>query len=439
MRAAAALVAALSLGACTAIGDFFAGTDEAPLRGDRISVLTLEDALKADPEMADVEIRLPAPYRNPEWAQAGGHPSHAMHHLALADQVATRWSADAGAGATRQRRVTAAPLAAQGLVFTLDANSSLSAFRMDSGARAWVHNLVPRGEEAGAIGGGIAVDGAVLYAGTAYGEVTALRAETGELLWSRRLGVPLRGAPTIAEGRVFVLTQNNQLHALSVETGETLWMHAGFSDAAGLLSGASPAVANGVVLAPYTSGELFALRADNGRVLWSDSLTRSGRLAVLSEVNDIAGLPVVDRGRVFAVGNAGRMVAIDLITGERLWEQDVAGVQTPWVAGEYIYVVTAASEVVALSRSDGGILWVQTLPRFEDERRRRDPISWRGPVLAGDRLLLGSSRGEVVALSPYTGRNLGTFRVSGGVAVTPIVADGSLYVFTDSARLYALR
>lgn len=439
MRIAAVLVAALGLSACTAIGDFFTGTDEKPLPGQRISVLTLEDTLKADPDMAGIEIRLPAPYRNPEWAQAGGHPSHAMHHLALADQVAVRWTADAGTGSSSQRRVTAAPITGGGLVYTLDANSHLYAFRADTGARAWNRDLVPRGEEGGAIGGGIAFDNGVLYAGTAYGDIMAMRAANGEVLWSRRLGVPVRGAPTIAEGRAFVLTQNNQLHALALDTGEQLWLHAGFSDAAGLLSGASPAVANGVVLAPYTSGELFALRADNGRVLWSDSLTRSGRLAVLSEVNDIAGLPVLDRGRVFAVGNAGRMVAIDLITGERLWEQDVAGVQSPWVAGEYVYVVTASAEVVALSRSDGGVMWVQTLPRFEDERRRRDPINWRGPVLAGDRLLLGSSRGEVVALSPYTGRNLGTFRVSGGVAVTPIVADGNLYVFTDSARLYALR
>lgn len=439
MRALSVLLLALGLSGCGTFGDWFTGTDEAPLRGARVSVLTLEDTLTPDPDLAAADIRLPAPYRNPDWAQAGGHPSHAMHHLALADQVVTRWNVDAGTGAARDRRVTAAPISGLGLVFTLDANSRLSAFRATDGARVWTRDLVPRGEEAGAIGGGIALDAAVLYAGTAYGDVLALRPDTGEVIWSHRLGVPARGAPTIAEGRAFVLTQNNQLYALALDSGDTLWTHSGIQEAAGLLSGASPAVSAGVVVAPYTSGELFALRADNGRVLWSDSLTRSGRLAVLAEVNDIAGLPVVDRGRVFAVGNAGCMVAIDLISGERLWEQDVAGIQTPWVAGEYIYVVTAASEVVAMSRTDGAIHWVQNLPRFEDERRRRDPIQWRGPVLAGNRLLLGSSLGQVVALSPYTGRNLGTIRVSGGVAVTPIVADGTLYVLTESARLYALR
>ena len=80
----------------------------------------LEDSLKADPDMAGVKIRLPAPYRNPDWSQAGGHPSHAMHHLALADQVAVRWTADAGTGSSSQRRVTAAPITGGGLVYTLD-------------------------------------------------------------------------------------------------------------------------------------------------------------------------------------------------------------------------------------------------------------------------------------------------------------------------------
>lgn len=435
----AVLSAAVLLSGCSAIGDWFAGADETPLRGTRVAVLTLKDALAPDPDAAGIDIRLPAPYRNPDWPQAGGHATHAMHHLALADQISSRWTADIGTGGARDRRITAVPVIGGGMIFTMDAVGVVSAFAVANGARLWRADIVPRGESRGAIGGGIALDAGVLYVATAYGDVIAMRADNGGAIWSRRVGAPMRGAPTVVGNRAYVLTQGNELLALSTETGEQVWSHLGIQEVAGLVYGASPAVASGLVLAPYTSGDLVAVRADNGRETWSESLTRSGRLTALAAVADIAALPVVDRGRVFAVGHAGRMVAIDLVTGVRIWEQEIAGVETPWVAGEFIFVVTASAEVVALSCSDGAIHWVQQLARYGDERRAADPIFWRGPVLAGDRLVLGSNKGEVVALSPYTGRLLGRFRVSGGVSVAPVVADSTLYIVTDNATLHALR
>ena len=434
-----ALALVFALGACTWLGDMFSGTDGAPLPGARLSVLTLEDALAPDPALARVDIRLPAPYRNPDWSQPGGHPTHAMHHLTLADQIATRWSESIGVGANRDRKVTTVPVVGNGMVFTMDAAGTVSAFRVTDGGRVWRADVVPAREERGAIGGGVALDANVLYVATGYGDVLALRSDNGEMLWTRRIGSPLRGAPTISGGRAFVLSQHNELHALSIETGDTVWTHVGIQEVAGLVNGASPAVVSGLVLAPYTSGELVALRADNGRETWADALTRTGRLVALADISDIAGLPVADRGRVYAVSHAGTFAAIDIITGERVWEQDLAGVQTPWVAGEYIFLVTTSAEVVAMARDGGGIHWVHALARYEDAARRRDPIHWYGPVLAGDRLLLGSSTGNVVALSPYTGNVLGTFRVSGGVAVPPVVADGTLYIVTDNATIYALR
>jgi outer membrane protein assembly factor BamB len=426
------------VGGCAWLGDIFTGTDEAPLRGTRLSVLRLEEAIVVDPELARLDIRLPAPYRNPDWTQAGGHPTHAMHHLALADQIATRWSESIGAGANRDRKVTATPVVGGGIVFTMDAAGTVSAFRASDGNRIWRIDVVPAREERGAIGGGVSLDAGVLYVATGYGDVLAVRADNGATLWSRRLGAPLRGSPTIAGGRAFVLTQHNELFALNADTGYIVWTHAGIQETAGLVNGASPAVVAGLVLAPYSSGELVALRADNGRETWADALTRSSRLVALADISDIAGLPVADRGRAFAISHAGTFAAVDLITGQRLWEQDLAGTQTPWVAGEYIYLVTTSAEVVALER-DGGIHWVRALARYGDAARRRDPIQWYGPVLAGDRLLLGSSQGQVVALSPYTGNVLGSFRVSGGVAVPPVVADGTLYIVTDNATIYALR
>ncbi|WP_164105932.1 outer membrane protein assembly factor BamB family protein, partial [Serratia marcescens] len=68
---------------------------------------------------------------------------------------------------------------------------------------------------------------------------------------------------------------------------------------------------------------------ENGRSLWSDVLSRSSMTTSVSSLSDIDAEPVIDQGRVYAVGQGGRMVAMDIATGNRMWEQNIAGISTP--------------------------------------------------------------------------------------------------------------
>src|SRR5690606_1454842 len=200
----------------------------------------------------------------------------------------------------------------------------------------------------------------------------------------------------------------------------------------------SVAVLGSVAIAPYSSGELVALRVENGTPVWTDSLTRTGGVTSLSALNDIAGRPVIDRGRVFAISHSGRMVSIDLRTGERVWTRDIGGVQTPWVAGDYVYVVTLSQEVLAISGRDGRIRWISPLPRWKDPEDREGPIEWSGPVLISEKLVLVPSRGEGILLSPLTGEVTGNFSLPDGALIAPVVAKETLCVRTNDARLAAL-
>ena len=124
------------------------------------------------------------------------------------------------------------------------------------------------------------------------------------------------------------------------------------------------------VVVPYSSGEIFALRVENGRVIWSDNLAALRGLNQISSLADIRGRPVIDRGLVLAISHSGRMVAIDQRTGGRAWDRDIGGVEMPWVAGDFIYLVTNESELVGLTRRGGRVRWIRPLPRFE---RRKKP------------------------------------------------------------------
>ena len=426
--AALAFALAAFLAACDSMPEWLGSIEKPPLPGERISVIALQRTLVPDPDIADLDVRLPKPYANADWPQDGGDPSHAMHHLAAGENVGELWRQDAGAGSDDLRRLLASPVVANGLVFVFDAEGRVSAFDAASGAARWSYSVVPKGEEEGAIGGGLAVESGILYIASGYGEVIALEAATGAEFWRHRIGVPLRGAPTVSAGRVFVISHDNQLWALSAIDGQLQWSHVGIAENAGLLGASSPAVQGDLVVAPYSSGELFALRVENGRIAWAYALTRAGRMTA----------PVIDRGRVYAVSHAGRMVAIDLRSGGRVWEQDIASVQSPWVAGDFLFVVTLEGQVVCLSRLDGRVRWVRQLARYEDEEER-EPIRWSGPLLVGDRLVVTSSAGTAVAVSPYTGLVLGSLDMSVPVSIPPVVANGTLFFLTDDANLIAYR
>jgi outer membrane protein assembly factor BamB len=272
------------------------------------------------------------------------------------------------------------------------------------------------------------------------GMVLALNATNGTEIWRQRLDLPLRAVPTVAQGQVLVVSADNQLYALDGQTGRPTWRHAGFFEGTSLLGGPSPAVDGGIVVVPYSSAEVFGLRLDNGRPLWSDTVQRPRRTEALAQINDIDGQPVIADDQVYVAGYGGEMAAIQLRRGVRTWDLDVGSTQAPWLAGDFIYVLTTRSEIVCLVRENGGIRWVSPLPRVTDPK---DPsstaIDWSGPILVGDRLLIAGSNREAISVSPYNGEILGRLQLPGAVLVAPIVAGGTVYILTEDAELLAYR
>lgn len=425
---------------CGSVTDLFTSSDKTVLPGKRLSVMELGAELEADAAIADDTIILPQPYTNDAWPQPGGTPDNAMYHLSAPGPLKRIWSASAGAGSGSVAQLVASPVIADGKIFVLDAEVTVHAFDQTTGKKLWETELVPEGEDGDeGRGGGVAFDKGRLFVVTGFGLGYALDPASGKVIWTQKVGDPFRAAPTANGGRVFAITSDNQTICFAQETGEVLWRHRGIVESAGILSSTSPAVSGAIAIAPYSSGELVALRVENGTPVWSDSLTRTGNVTSLSELNDIAGRPVIDRDRVFAISHSGRMVSIDLRTGERVWTRDIGGIQTPWVAGDFVFLVTNSQEVLAISRRDGRIRWIARLPRYEDPDDKDGPIEWSGPVLVSDRLVLVSSTGDAVSVSPYTGEILGRIDLPDSTLIAPIVARETLYILTDDAELIALK
>ncbi len=435
---ALSLVAALP--ACS--GGLFGGggPKETPTLGERVPVLSrIQTGVTVDPALASVSVVLPPAQTNTEWPQAGGTASKAYGHLALPDNPGEAWTAQL-AGSGERRRLGAAPIAGGGMVVAVDTDGVVHAFDAQNGARRWSHRMEIEGKlRDSAFGGGASYAANRVYATNGVGEVIAFNAVDGAQLWKVKPAGPLRGSPTIAFNSVYVMTQDNQIHALNAADGGNQWNESGSSAQAGVFGVAAPAAGQGTVVAGYSSGELVAYRYENGRILWTDALAQTSISTQVGSLTDIDADPIIDQGRVYALGQGGRMAAYELVTGQRIWELNVAGISTPAIAGEWIFALTDDARLLAIARTSGKIRWITQLQRYRDEVDRKGPIYWTGPVLAGNNLWVANTDGKIYKVSVDEGsaslyRDLDT-----PVSLAPVVADGTLYVLDDDGRIHAYR
>jgi outer membrane protein assembly factor BamB len=432
------IAAALASGGCSLLKK--GARPKTPVLGQRISVLTTEGNVEVDPATQALPFSLPAAAENSGWTESGGNATNSMGHVALGNALRPAFSVQAGRGSSLTARLAAPPIAANGRVYTIDTLGAVRSFDVRTGAMVWASQTPNvKGNEAALYGGGIAYDNGRIFATNGLGFVSALSEQNGGIIWRVQPGGPLRGAPTVAGGAVYVISEDNQIYSLKEADGSTNWSEAASVEIAGLFGAASPAVGQGTVVAGFSSGELNGYRYENGRQVWQDQLQRTSISTSVSSLSDIDADPVIDSGQVFAIGAGGRMVALDILSGQRIWELNIAGISTPWVAGDWVFVVTSDDKLMCIYRQNGHIRWINQMPKYVKPKSQSGDIQYSGPVLAGGRLILTATNGQVVQFDPATGNYRTQFAVGAPVSLPPVVADSTLFVYDDLGRLHAYR
>ncbi len=433
----------LCLSGCSSVSSMIGSKkEEVKLQGDRISVLELQRSLSPDFTLDEgTSFAFPEAWLNDAWPQAGGYPNHAMYNLSLSSDGLKRvWSSSIGRGSTDELPLNTQPVIANNMIFTLDTNLSLSAFSLDKGKIIWRTDVENDNEDEEVISGGIAYAHGMLYVTNGYDEVLAVNHENGEIMWRKHLPAPSRAAPTVLDGRVYVTTIDSRLVTLSAKDGTGLWEYTGISETTGLLGAASAGANSDIVVPVFSSGEITALRVENGSVAWSDNLASVQRFGGgLGSLSDIKAMPIVDRGIIIAISYSGKLVAIDERTGTRIWQKEISGLQTPWVSGNLVFILSSDNQLIALNIMNGGIFWIEQLQQFEDEDDKEDPVLWSSPIMAGDQLILASSHGKIARINPNNGNIVETIKTGQDVQIAPIIANNTLYLLSENGKLSAYR
>jgi len=433
---AASLALVFALAAC--------GDREVILPGPRYDpreITSPDGPAVVQPVAATAALQLPGPRANAEWTHRGGNPAHAAGHVALGAGTALQFAAPIGQPDGRRHRITADPIVAGGRIFTLDSRAGVVATAL-SGGRAWAADLVPLGENPNSgSGGGLAYEGGKLFVTTAYGELVALDAARGAVLWRQRLDGPAAGAPTALNGTVYVASRNATGFAVRASDGKLMWQATGIPQPTGVMGVAAPAVDGSLVVFPFSSGQLLAVARETGVQNWTAQVagTRVGR--AIAFIRDMTGEPVLLGDRVIAGTSSGRLAAFDRTTGAEIWTAREGAVSPVAAAGNAVYAINEENQLIRLDAASGGLVWARDMPLYTDQKiKKQDRIfAQYGPILAGGRLFVAGSDGVMRMFDPAAGNLVGQVAIPGGAATAPVVAGSTLYVISRTGNLLAYR
>ena len=418
--------------------------DKAPLdvSGERISVIRENKNIKPDYTARQIQIKLPRAKVNYLWEQSGLNSSHNGGHLKSGGNLDEIWDISFGEGSSKRNILISTPVADANNIYTIDVEGTVRAFSIADGEEIWKKRLKPANKKAknnSMSGAGIALKGDKIFATTGFGQVFAINKADGNILWNKNIKAPIRIAPSVDGDLVIVQTLDNGIYALNINNGNELWKDKLEEESTTMIGGGAPAYsqAKDLVLSVFSNGQAQAYKASTGTPLWSEWIIPSSSTESMSDITTVKANPIIDENTAYIVGYNGPMIAIDIRTGAKIWQREISASSQPWLAGNFLFVLTDDSDLVAINKHDGKIVWTTIIPYANEDDKLG--VFTSGPILANDALLVTSSNGKLFSVSPYNGRIMGVAEIEEGVETTPVMVNETLLLTTNNAEITAYK
>ncbi len=295
------------------------------------------------------------------------------------------------------------PLIREDKVYAASRDGIVLAKNLSNGRTLWSFDLRREGEtsllarfsrDTARIAGGIAYSADKLFLGTEEGEVFALNAVSGELLWR----VPVKGevlaSPAAGEGLVVVATTAGNIIALDPDSGEQRWIFENEQPPLTIRGVSEPVIEAGGVIYGSSAGRVGVLIAERGYQAWEEPIASAQGSTDLSRLVDVDAKPIVVAGTLYTIAFNGELVAMELRSGRQLWKRDYASFRNMTVAGNILYLVDSTGGIYAVDRRNGSEVWGQ-------QGLQRHFLT--GPTVYKDYLVVGDNKGNLHWLNRESG------------------------------------
>lgn len=413
-------------------------------------------AIVADPEMASIEVDLPAQTDSNFFNGARGQQvldnSQSVQNFLLNPKLLHLKSIWSGYITSFPNRFVFSPATDGEKIYLLDSSGILSSRDLKNKKKIWSKRIFPKlyfksyqtpkiflspknehGERK-------------IYAITGSNQIAAVNPVDGTILWTKSiLSIPV-STPIADNKLVYLITSDNKLYALRVDTGEIEWVHSGIARSTAIFGSADPVLYKDLVIASYSSGELYALGRKNGEVIWTEDLNLNKAVSSDFYLNDIDATPIIDEGTeaakpntgkkskpatnavIFSIGNGGLMKAINLSNGGLLWKIEISSVSNFWLARNFLYVITSDDKLFAIHKTDGKIKWITQLPELKEKDQPQTKVVYDSVVMAGGELIIIDTNGIVLTVSPINGQILHSVNLHHQIYHSPIIINSKLYL-----------
>ena len=279
------------------------------------------------------------------------------------------------------------------------------------------------------LSGGVGVYEDALLLGSSDGFVLKLDAKSGARTWS----VPVRGeilSPPQSNGKVVVVqTNDGKLQGLDFTTGKILWTYDSNIPVLTVRGTSSPIVHNDLVYAGFANGRVLALNTSTGAIVWEVRVAIPQGRSEIERLVDVDGTMELAGSELYAASYQGNLVAIDVDTGTKMWQQKVSSYSGVSQGFGNIYVADEDGTLTAYLRNGEGARWTQAALAYRELSR---------PTPVGSYVAVADFEGYVHVLSQVDGEFVGRVRVDDDGARADMLSEGNvLYVFGNSGELVA--
>ena len=302
-----------------------------------------------------------------------------------------------------------APAVAPDAIYAAAASGTIVRVDPASGQTVW------RIEAGKRLSAGVGADATLVAVGTDKGDVLAYTPD-GKPLWQAKVTSEIVSPPKVAEGIVVVASGDGRVFGLSGADGKTKWVYQRANPSLTVRNYSGGSISRGGLFVGTAGGKLIALDLPTGNVGWEGNVATPKGATELERIADVTSLPLIEERQACAVAYQGRVACFEILRGTLNWSRDLSSLDGLAVDSRYLYVTDDKGAVHALDKTTGASAWKQ------DKLARRRP---GGPQILGGHVAVVDVEGYMHLLDPNDGNLVGRIATDGVPATAQPVQLGA--------------
>jgi outer membrane protein assembly factor BamB len=306
-----------------------------------------------------------------------------------------------------------APAVTGNAVYAASSGGTLVRVDAGTGRTAWQIDVGKR------LSAGVGADATIVVAGTDKGDVLAFTPE-GKPIWQARVTSEIVSPPKVAEGIVVVWSGDGRVFGLAAADGKTKWVYQRTNPPLTVRNFSGGTISRGGLFVGTAGGKLLAIDLATGNVGWEGNVATPKGATELERIADVTSLPFVEERQACAVAYQGRVACFEILRGTLNWSRDLSSLEGLVADSRFVFVTDDRGAVHALDKATGASAWKQ---------EKLAPRRPGGPQLLGDYLLVVDVEGYAHLLDRSDGSLVGRAATDGKPPTSPPLAAGDRAVW----------